>query len=834
MSVRNTVKSIQDIMRQDSGVDGDAQRISQLCWMFFMKIIDDQDQQLELMQDDYQSPIPSKLRWRLWAADPEGITGEELLTFVNTQLFPQLKELSAAGKQADRRRVVRDVFEDAYNYMKSGQLMRQVINKINEVDFNNLAERQHFGDIYEQILTDLQSAGNAGEYYTPRAVTAFMVDRIDPHPGEILLDPACGTGGFLTCAIRHMRDRYVKKVEDEQRMQEALRAVEKKQLPHMLCMTNMLLHGIENPSFVRHDNTLARPYISYTQSDRVDIVLTNPPFGGREEDGIESNFPKHFQTRETADLFLALIIRILKSEGRAAVVLPDGSLFGEGVKTRLKEQLMEECNLHTIVRLPNSVFKPYATIGTNLLFFEKGIPTKDIWFSDAPNATPLLRRFVFQLAVRGKLVEQNPKDEPASDLLKRIWAEKTQYMGEGKAGNQALTPTEVRNAPYQLPENWEWTRLSATVNKHLGGGTPSKNIPSYWGGDIPWASVKDVGKSKYILDTVDRITEAGLADSSSNFIPPGHLIVVTRMGLGKVSINRIPIAINQDLRALCLSSLTAIDYHYIFFKTYGFVGTGLTVKGIKVEELLSIPFPLPPLAEQGRIVAKVAELMALCDRLEEARDERDRRRNRLTAASLYHLNSGADARTAGRHASFYVNHLPTIASCPEQIPALREAILNLAVRGRIILQNEKDEPVSTLLERLHTEQQRLIKAGAIPKSKVRPLDVRAELAFEPPKTWEPVAFGRLCNIVTSGSRGWAEFYAESGPKFIRAQNIRFGKLRLDDLACVSLPKKSEGMRTQVSEGDLLVVISITALSMGYNAPGVIPPPCCLPCTVKSS
>ena len=380
MSVRNTVKAIQDIMRQDSGVDGDAQRISQLCWMFFLKIIDDQDQQLELMQDGYRSPIPKQLRWRSWAADPEGITGEELLTFVNTALFPRLKELSVAGEKADRRRVVRDVFEDAYNYMKSGQLMRQVINKINVVDFNNLAEKQHFGDIYEQILTDLQSAGNAGEYYTPRAVTTFMAERIDPRPGEILLDPACGTGGFLTSAIKHMRDRYVKKVKDEEAMQQALRAVEKKQLPHMLCVTNMLLHGIENPSFVRHDNTLARPYISYGAADRVDIVLTNPPFGGREEDGIESNFPKHFQTRETADLFLALIIRILKPHGRAAVVLPDGSLFGEGVKTRLKEHLMEGCNLHTIVRLPNSVFKPYASIGTNLLFFEKGTPTEEIWF----------------------------------------------------------------------------------------------------------------------------------------------------------------------------------------------------------------------------------------------------------------------------------------------------------------------------------------------------------------------------------------------------------------------------------------------------------------------
>src|SRR4051812_30214587 len=380
MSVRNLVKSIQDIMRQDVGVDGDAQRISQMCWMFFLKIIDDQDQELELTKDDYRSPIPKKLQWRSWAADPEGITGEELLAFVNDSLFPALKGLATLTRPGDRRRVVKDVFEDAYNYMKSGQLMRQVVNRINEIDFNNLAERQHFGDIYEQILNDLQSAGNAGEYYTPRAVTAFMADRIDPKPGELLLDPACGTGGFLTSAILHMRERYVKRVEDEQVMQQSLRAVEKKQLPHMLCVTNMLLHGVEDPSFVRHDNTLARPYVSYGPSDRVDIVLTNPPFGGREEDGIESNFPTHFRTRETADLFLALIVRLLKSGGRAAVVLPDGTLFGEGIKTRLKEHLLAECNLHTIVRLPNSVFRPYASIGTNLLFFEKGEPTQEVWF----------------------------------------------------------------------------------------------------------------------------------------------------------------------------------------------------------------------------------------------------------------------------------------------------------------------------------------------------------------------------------------------------------------------------------------------------------------------
>ncbi len=380
MSVRNTVKSIQDIMRQDAGVDGDAQRISQLCWMFFLKILDDQDAQLELMDSAYVSPLPADLRWAAWAADPEGATGDGLLAFINNRLFPGLKSLSAVGPDARRQHVVRAVFEDAYNYMKSGQLLRQVVNKITEVDFNNLAERQHFGDVYEQILTDLQSAGNAGEYYTPRAVTAFMSERIDPRPGKIVLDPACGTGGFLTSSIRHMRERYVKTTADEAAMQASLRAVEKKPLPHMLCVTNMLLHGIEDPSFVRHDNTLAKPYVSYTNADRVDIVLTNPPFGGKEEPGIESNFPAHFQTRETADLFLALIMRLLKPGGRAAVVLPDGSLFGEGVKTRLKEQLLADCNLHTIVRLPNSVFKPYASIGTNLLFFEKGEPTTETWF----------------------------------------------------------------------------------------------------------------------------------------------------------------------------------------------------------------------------------------------------------------------------------------------------------------------------------------------------------------------------------------------------------------------------------------------------------------------
>jgi type I restriction enzyme M protein len=370
-------------MRKDAGVDGDAQRISQLVWMLFLKIFDDREQEYELMEDNYVSPIPEKLRWRNWASDPEGITGDELLDFVNDELFKNLKNLSFTDDSDPRGFVVREVFEDSYNYMKNGTLIRQVANKINEIDFNVSKERHLFGDVYEKILKDLQSAGNAGEFYTPRAVTEFMVQMVNPKIGEKILDPACGTGGFLTSSIDHLREK-VESVEDEQTLQRSIHGVEKKPLPHLLCITNMLLHGIEVPSQIRRDNSLARPLRDYKPSDKVDVIITNPPFGGMEEDGIETGFPTAYQTRETADLFLVLITHLLKDNGRGAIVLPDGTLFGEGVKTRIKEKLLNECNLHTIVRLQNGVFNPYTSIKTNLLFFTKGEPTKEIWYYEHP------------------------------------------------------------------------------------------------------------------------------------------------------------------------------------------------------------------------------------------------------------------------------------------------------------------------------------------------------------------------------------------------------------------------------------------------------------------
>jgi type I restriction enzyme M protein len=312
------------------------------------------------------------------------MTGDELLDFVNSKLFPNLKEMVAPINVNPRGFVCSEVFVDAFNYMKNGTLLRQVINKLNEINFTDSKERHTFGDIYEQILKNLQAAGKSGEFYTPISITKFMVDMVNPQLYEMIMDPACGTGGFLTCAFNHVKDNFVKTANDHQVLQNQIHGVEKKHLPHLLCTTNMLLHGIEVPVQIRHDNTLSRPLKSYSSSDRVDVVITNPPFGGQEEDCIESNFPDSLQTRETADLFLVFIIHLLKDGGRAGIVLPDGTLFGEGVKTRIKEKLLEECNLHTIVRLPNGVFSPYTGIKTNLLFFTKGEQTKDVWYYEHP------------------------------------------------------------------------------------------------------------------------------------------------------------------------------------------------------------------------------------------------------------------------------------------------------------------------------------------------------------------------------------------------------------------------------------------------------------------
>ena len=376
-NISSVIKSIQDIMRKDTGVDGDAQRLSQIVWMLFLKIFADKEDEAEIMKDDYKSPLDEKYRWQNWAQDDEGLTGDDLIDFINNDLFPYLQNLdNDSNKQA---LIIRNIFQDTYNYMKSGTLLRQVINKINEIDFNASEDRHLFNDIYEQLLQSLQSAGNAGEYYTPRAVTQFIVDMVNPQLGEKVLDPACGTGGFLACAIEHLK-KQADTTKEGEILNNSIFGIEKKPLPHQLCTTNMILHGIDTPINIRRDNTLSKPLNNISPADRVDCIVTNPPFGGIEEDGIETNFPSAYRTKETADLFLLYIMAKLKVNGRAGIVLPDGALFGEGVKTRIKEKLLQECNLHTIIRLPKSVFSPYTSINTNLLFFTKGAPTQETWF----------------------------------------------------------------------------------------------------------------------------------------------------------------------------------------------------------------------------------------------------------------------------------------------------------------------------------------------------------------------------------------------------------------------------------------------------------------------
>ncbi|MDM8520346.1 N-6 DNA methylase [Anaerolineales bacterium HSG6] len=376
-NISGIIKTTRNKMRQDIGTGSDELRILQLGWMLFLKIFSDKDKELELLQDDYVSPIPEELHWDAWAGDDEGMTGDALLEFVDRNLFPTLAnlDLSTGNKRA---LLVREVFANNYNYMKSGIHLRQVINKLNEIDFNNSKDKQVFGQIYESFLGELQSAGTLGEFYTPRAITHLLTELTDPQPHEKLLDPACGTGGFLTAALEYLNAKATT-VTERETIQQNVVGWEYKPLPYLLANTNLILHDINLPN-IRYGDALERPLTEYRPADRVDVIMANPPFGGVVSNNNENNFPQSYRTKESADLFLILMLRLLKDGGRAAIVLPDGSLTGEGVKQRIRQKLLEECNLHTIVRLPNSVFQPYASVATNLLFFNKGEPTKQVWY----------------------------------------------------------------------------------------------------------------------------------------------------------------------------------------------------------------------------------------------------------------------------------------------------------------------------------------------------------------------------------------------------------------------------------------------------------------------
>ena len=380
-NISGFVKRIRDIMRNDSGINGDAQRIEQIAWMLFLKVYDAKEQDWEMDEDNYVSIIPEDCRWCNWAHDEsgKGLTGDALLNFINNTLFPKMKNIEVTPETPIKKSIVRTTFEDANNYMKDGVLLRQVVNVIDELDLADTEESHAFGAIYESILKELQSAGSSGEFYTPRAVTDFMAQTVDPKIGESIADFACGTGGFLTSALSVLESKK-KTADDVNKINNAIYGIEKKQFPYMLCITNMLLHDLDVPK-IYHENSLTRDLLDYTDDDKFDVILMNPPYGGSEKTEVKNHFPADLASSETADLFMAVIMYRLKKNGRAAVILPDGFLFGtDNAKVNLKKKLLNEFNLHTVIRMPGSVFSPYTSITTNILFFDNTHPTEKTWF----------------------------------------------------------------------------------------------------------------------------------------------------------------------------------------------------------------------------------------------------------------------------------------------------------------------------------------------------------------------------------------------------------------------------------------------------------------------
>ena len=391
MAVNNLVKRLQNIMRPDAGISGDAQRIEQMTWLFFLKVYDAQEEVWEF--DDtraYHSIIPEPLRWRNWAPDHhdgKALTGDDLLAFVNEQLFPTLKSLPLTPDSPRSHWIVREVFADLNQYMKNGVLLRQVVNVVDEIDFSDAEDRHTFGDIYEGILKDLQSAGNAGEFYTPRALTDFIVEMLHPSLSETMADFTSGTGGFLTSTLNYLQ-RQVQTPQDEELWQHAVLGQEWKPLPYLLSITNLLVHNVDEPNIL-HCDSLGTPVSSFKDKDRVDVIAMNPPYGGSTDASAKLNFPTDMRSSETADLFMVLIMRRLRANGRAGVIIPDGFLFGtDGAKLAIKTALLKEFNLHTIIRLPGSIFAPYTSINTNIVFFDnttaenapEGYRTKQTWF----------------------------------------------------------------------------------------------------------------------------------------------------------------------------------------------------------------------------------------------------------------------------------------------------------------------------------------------------------------------------------------------------------------------------------------------------------------------
>ena len=752
------IKRIRDIMRMDAGINGDAQRIEQMVWMLFLKVYDAKEDDWELNEDDYESIIPEDLRWRNWAkADSNGhaMTGDKLLNFVNNTLFPVLKGNDV--KEGDtiiyegikvtpdtpiKKAIVKSTFEDANNYMKDGVYLRQVIDVIDEIEFDDVKESHAFGFVYEEILRELQSAGSSGEFYTPRAVTEFMALMIKPKLGERMADFACGTGGFITSWLGQL-SKQVTDTSAQKQLDDSIYGVEKKPFPYLLCVTNMLLHDIEIPK-IYHMNSLKHNLLDYTDADKFDVILMNPPYGGHEDKSIQGFFPDDLASSETADLFMSVILYRLRKNGRAAVVVPDGFLFGlDNAKVNIKKKLIGEFNLHTVVRLPGSVFSPYTSITTNLLFFDNTKPTTETWFyrvdipsdrkhfsktkpmelkhfddciawwnnrevipdgeyfkaqkftadyllneqgcnidlcgypheeeevlapadliqkyeekraslnaeidrtilalSASLNGEPVnfdtqgtisacgkmddlhkrfpedMKKSILQYAIQGKLVEQRLEEGTGAELYKQMQAEKQRLIKEKKIKKEKtlveITDDEI---PFDIPETWIWIRVG-DVGSWGSGATPPRTNPAYYGGSIPWLKTGDLNDG-FIKEVPEFITELALEKTSVRLNPVGSvLMAMYGATIGKLGILEIPVTTNQ---ACCACIPYAGMYNkYLFYylmsmrQTYIGMAEGGAQPNISKEKIVNSILPLPPLEEQHRIVAKLEEILPLCERL---------------------------------------------------------------------------------------------------------------------------------------------------------------------------------------------------------------------------
>lgn len=439
--INRMIKVLQEIMRKDAGVNGNAQRIEQIAWILFLKVYDAKEKNWEATENDFKSFIPEELRWRNWAIDNndgKALTGDELLDFVNNKLFPTLKNLTITEDTKKREAIVQSTFEDNNNYMKDGISLRQVINTINAINFEDFNDIHAFGDIYESILRSLQNARDSGEFYTPRVVTDFMVEILNPKIGESIADFACGTGGFLISALKKL-DKQAKSAQDRRMYNSSIYGIEKKALPFLLCSTNLLLNDVDSPNII-HGNALEKSVRDYKDNDKFDIILMNPPYGGKEQETIKNNFPKELRSGETADLFISLIMYRLKQNGRCAVIMPEGFLFGtDESKVNIKKKLINEFNLHTIIRLPRGVFAPYSDINTNILFFEKKNPTKHIWFYriDLPQGYT-------------NFSKTKPMKYDSFEPLIKWWKNREEIIENGIEKVKKYTVKEIQNRNYNL------------------------------------------------------------------------------------------------------------------------------------------------------------------------------------------------------------------------------------------------------------------------------------------------------------------------------------------------------------------------------------------------